>query len=78
MVVFGLLAGPMIGLLLARYLFGARGLDPRVGLVVLAALVVFVLAAGFFKVELKAGLVIGLLLGVLLAQSPMSLSDPQA
>lgn len=70
MFVFGLIIGPVLGLLAVHLLFRSGTMDARVGALVLALVLVFVLFAGFLGLELKLGLIAGVLLGVLLAFTP--------
>ncbi|MBV9281864.1 MAG: hypothetical protein JOZ41_17435 [Chloroflexi bacterium] len=76
MFVLGLLVGPAIGLFLARALDRSGRDQTRLALAVLALAILFVLAAALVRLELRLGLFVGALLGLLLAASPMT-SDPE-
>ncbi|MGH2448987.1 MAG: hypothetical protein ACRDFS_10360 [Chloroflexota bacterium] len=66
MFVLGLLVGPAIGLALGFLLPRAGGGVPWLGPIVVGLVVIFLLFAGFVPLELKIGLLAGLVLGFLL------------
>ena len=72
MFVFGLVIGPVIGLVMGDTIFRARAFDPRIGALVVGLVLIFVLFTSFLVLELKVGLITGVLLGLLLAATPES------
>jgi hypothetical protein len=73
MFLIGLLFGPAVGLLLADFLLRPGGIGARISGAVFVLAVLVVLAVPAVSLELKLGLVPGLLLGLLLAYSPVAL-----
>jgi MFS family permease len=77
--IVGLVIGPVIGILLGDYLFRPGGPRRWQSLCALALLIVFLLFAPFFTLELKIALILGVLVGTLLSATPMSVygdADP--
>jgi hypothetical protein len=70
MFVFGLIVGPVLGLLAGHFLFASRALNARFGLALLGLVLLILLFAGAVDLELRLGLVGGVLLGLLLAFTP--------
>lgn len=71
MFLIGLLVGPAIGLLGADFLLRPGGAGARVSAIAFLIAVLVVLAVPAVSLELKLGLIPGILLGVLLAYSPL-------
>lgn len=77
MFVFGLVVGPLIGLLIGDFLARRQRADARWGIASLLLVCFAILVLGFGSLELRIGLVGGLLLGVLLAATPLSPLAPE-
>ena len=70
MFVFGLVVGPIIGLVMGDTVFRSRAFDPRLGALVIGLVLIFLFFTSFLAFEVKLGLIIGVLLGLLLAVTP--------
>jgi uncharacterized membrane protein YdjX (TVP38/TMEM64 family) len=70
--IVGLVLGPVVGLLTGDYFFGSHGPGPVLSAAAVLLLVAFLLFAPFFALDLKSGLILGVLVGVLLSATPMS------
>jgi hypothetical protein len=71
MLILGLAVGPLVGFLLGDFLFRSRTLLAWHRVAVIFLVLLFFVLAPIFKLELKAGLVPGILLGLLLAATPI-------
>lgn len=76
MILLGLLVGPVIGLLGGDYMHRSVQLGVWRSTLVVVLYLVFILFAPFFVLELKAGLAVGTLLGLLIALSPWDIPGP--
>jgi hypothetical protein len=74
MFVAGLAVGPAIGLLAGDFLFRSRAIGPKWGAVVTALVCFALLVAPVADEGLRIGLVFGIVLGVLLTLTPMTMS----
>ena len=77
MFVFGLVVGPLIGLLVGDFLVRRKRAAARWGVVALLLVCFAILVLGIGSLELRIGLVAGLLLGTLLAGTPLSPLAPE-
>jgi hypothetical protein len=73
--VLGLLVGVAIGLLLGLRLLASARVDRRVGMAVIGLIFLFLASVGFLNLELKLGILMGLVLGALLSITPIHLGD---
>jgi len=72
--ILGLLAGPVIGLLGGDFLFRGEAPNGLRNTTVVLLILIAVIFAPFVQLELKCGLVLGLLLGLALSATPYSLT----
>jgi hypothetical protein len=77
MFIVGLLVGPVLGLVAADFAFGSRGISPWVAAVGLVVLCALLLALPVLDLGLRIGVIGGLLLGVLLSRSPLTIEGVQ-
>ena len=76
MFILGLAVGPALGLFAAQGLARSSFVGPRLAVAILALVLFVFLVAGLLDLELKLGLVIGILSGLLLGSSPMEVDVP--
>lgn len=73
MFVVGLIVGPIVGLLLGQYVLRSRFFNARGAGIVVALVLVFLLFAGFISLELRLGIIVGTLAGLLLIGTPLTM-----
>lgn len=78
MFVFGLVVGPLLGLLLGDALSRTKVVAPRIGILGFIVVLAVVLFAGFLNEELRISLAGGVLLGLLLAMTPAGITRDRA
>lgn len=76
MFVIGLFVGPALGLLAGDYLFRPGGPGRAAASGSLVALILILAVLPIFALELKLGLILGLIVGALLALSPVDMREP--
>jgi len=74
MFLLGLVVGPAIGLVGGDVLLRPDGSAARIGLAALGLVLLVVLLVPYVNLELRLGLVAGVLLGLMLAATPVSWS----
>jgi len=78
MFILGLAIGPALGLLVAEQPARLGVLGPRLTALLVALILFVFLVAGFLSLELRLGLIIGILAGWLLGSSPMEVPTPDS
>jgi hypothetical protein len=73
MFIVALIVGPLLGLLGGRFLFRSDAVNRWVVAAVSGLVLLFLLFSPTFDLELKLGLITGILVGWLLSLTPMSL-----
>jgi hypothetical protein len=73
MFILGVLAGPALAILVGDFVFKPGEIAARWVILGVAASMLVIAIVPFFTIELKAGLLIGFPLGLLLAGTPMAL-----
>lgn len=76
MFVVGIALGPAFGLLIGDQAARSRFLGPGRTLLLVALLLLVLLFVGFLDLELRLGLIAGILLGLLLSYTPPGVSTP--
>lgn len=74
MFILGLLAGPVIGLLGGDFLSRREAPNGLLNTIVVLLVLIFVIFVPLVQLELKCGLVLGLLLGLALSATPFCLA----
>lgn len=77
MIILGLIVGPAIGLLAGDFFGRYRG-SRWLNVLAIALFIVFALFAPFFTAELRVGLIVGTLLGLLVYYSPFDTRSASA
>jgi hypothetical protein len=74
MLIVGLVIGPLAGIFAGDILFRSRAVHPAIAAALVGFAFIFLVAAQFLDQELRVGFAAGLMLGLLLAASPMDIS----
>jgi len=75
MFVVGLLVGAAIGLILGLRLLASTSVDRRLGIAVMGLIFIFLASIGFVNLELRLGILMGLVLGAILSITPLTMRD---